>query len=187
MRRSIELVSTVIQVPMMPLVLLAKPPQAGDVVDPMAMKSVESAITKACRQLAQSIVCDAEGSTRVMDIEVIGARTDDEAKRITDSVATSSLVKTALAGANPNWGRIISAAGNAGVEVAPDDITLELEGQIVFEKGEVMPTDEGCLNDAFAKDRVAIRLTVGTGPATRHLLASDLSKRYVEINSEYTT
>ena len=169
------------------VVLLARPLQAGESIDDDAMRAVETAITQTCRALAQSIVCDAEGSTRVMDIEVIGAQSDIDAKRITDSIATSSLVKTALAGANPNWGRIISAAGNAGVDLVPENITLELEGQVVFENGEVIPADEGRLNDAFAKDRVAIRLTVGDGPATRHMLASDLSKRYVEINSEYTT
>gem|GEM_PF-1722456 len=169
------------------VVLMAKPAQAGDELSAEATALIESAIGRACRELAQSIVCDAEGSTRVMDIEVIGAKTIDDAERITESVATSSLVKTALAGANPNWGRINSAAGNAGVALSPDDITLELEGQTVFEKGEVIAADQGRLDEAFGQDRVQIRLTVGTGPVTRHMLASELSKRYVEINSEYTT
>lgn len=169
------------------VVLMAKPAQASDALSTEGTASIESAIGRACRELAQSIVCDAEGSTRVMDIEVIGAATIEDAERITESVATSSLVKTALAGANPNWGRIISAAGNAGVTLSPNDITLELEGQTVFEKGEVIAADQGRLDEAFGQDRVRIRLTVGTGPVTRHMLASDLSKRYVEINSEYTT
>ncbi len=169
------------------VVLMAKPAQAGDELSAEGTALIESAIGRACRELAQSIVCDAEGSTRVMDIEVIGAATIEDAERITESVATSSLVKTALAGANPNWGRIISAAGNAGVALSPDDITLELEGQTVFEKGEVIAADQGRLDEAFGQDRVRVRLTVGTGPVTRHMLASDLSKRYVEINSEYTT
>ncbi len=169
------------------VVLMAKPAQAGDELSAEGIALIESAIGRACRELAQSIVCDAEGSTRVMDIEVIGAATIEDAERITESVATSSLVKTALTGANPNWGRIISAAGNAGVMLSPEDVTLELEGQTVFEKGEVTAAEQGRLDEAFGQDRVKIRLTVGTGPVTRHMLASDLSKRYVEINSEYTT
>lgn len=151
------------------------------------LAAVTQGITEVARRLAGMIIQDGEGATRIMQIDVGGACTEAQARQVARAIACSSLVKTALAGGDPNWGRIISAAGTAGVPIEPQRLTLQLGDQVVFRQGCPQPVNDHRLDDVFQAPRVSIHLELGAGEATSRMLTTDLSKRYVEINSEYTT
>ena len=105
-------------------------------------KRFAAALEKVCRKLALEIVADGEGATHVVEIEVRGAPNDRAARRVAETIATSPLVKTALAGADPNWGRILAAAGRAGVEFHPARARVWLAGRLVCRGGTPVPFDE---------------------------------------------
>jgi glutamate N-acetyltransferase/amino-acid N-acetyltransferase len=170
------------------VVLLARQPwtDAPDLT-PSEREAFEIAVTRVCRSLADQIVADGEGATRVMDVEVCGAASVGDANAIATSIACSALVKTALAGGDPNWGRILAAAGNAGVALAAETVALSLGDQVVFRWGEPAPVDAAALRALFAANRVAVRLDVGMGEAVGRRQTTDFSKEYVAINADYTT
>ncbi len=167
-------------------VLLLAPP-AVDEASPADLSEVRQGIVDVARSLAEQILCDGEGVARTMDLRVQGAATEADARAIAASVARSPLVKTALAGGDPNWGRILAAVGNAGVAIAPRDITLRLGDQVVFARGAPVSVDGAALARAFAQERVHVALRVGDGACEGRMLTGDLTHRYVEINAEYTT
>lgn len=170
------------------LLLSRMPPEGAPAsCDPAA---VERAVTQAARTLAEKIVGDGEGRSRIMEILIEGATSPDEARSVARAIACSSLVKTALAGGDPNWGRIISAAGTAGVPLTPDRLTLQLGDQVVFDRGSPVRLDsvhEAALDRHFSGERVRVRLDLARGEHGGRMLTTDLTHRYVEINSEYTT
>lgn len=145
------------------------------------------AITWVARDLARQIIEDGEGATRVMEIAVEGAQSDHDARSVASAIACSSLVKTALAGGDPNWGRMLSAAGTAGVPFAISALTLQIGGHTVFADGRPLKFSEASVSEAFSGSHVSIRLSLGSGLGSSRMLTTDLSKRYVQINSEYTT
>lgn len=151
------------------------------------MDVAQTAITALCRHLALEIVRDGEGMARVMEVRVTGARDRDEASRVATAVAGSSLVKTALAGGDPNWGRILAAAANADVELDAESLGLALGGVEVFAAGQPIATDVRALQRAFAADEVRVDLSLGAGDGAARRLTTDLTEDYVRINSEYTT
>jgi glutamate N-acetyltransferase/amino-acid N-acetyltransferase len=146
-----------------------------------------AALDRVCRDLARMIVEDGEGSTVLLEIRVSGAATDDEAVAVARRVATSPLVKTAAFGRDPNWGRVLAAAGSAPWEegfarVDADRLTVAFDDTPVFERG--APTGRiPPLNGAA----MSIDLDLGLGAGTAAYLASDLTYDYVRINAEYTT
>ena len=146
-----------------------------------------AALGEVCADLAQQIVTDGEGATVLLEIEVSGAATPGEANAIAQRIATSPLVKTAAFGRDPNWGRILAAAGSAFcaggfAQVDVERLTLSMNGVTVFAAGE--PTEaEVSLEGAVCK----IELDLGLGAAGASYLASDLTYDYVRINAEYTT
>lgn len=152
-----------------------------------ALDDLEEAITEVARDLAGQIVKDGEGASRWMEIEVHSARSEDEARRVAKSIARSSLVKTALAGGDPNWGRILSAAGASGAPIRPENLTLELGGEVVFETGSPVAANPQSLDAIFSGEEVCVRLGLGRGDALARMVTTDLTRRYVEINSEYTS
>lgn len=152
-----------------------------------ALDELQRSVTRVCQSLASQIVDDGEGATKVMEVVVSGAASSDDGHRIATAIACSSLVKTALAGGDPNWGRILSAAGNAGVSVDPMRVTLWLGDEMVFRTGEVLSVEDSVLEHVFAAKRVNVRLDVGMGDAGGRRLTTDLSKDYVAINADYTT
>lgn len=157
-------------------------------VDSEAGRRLAAAVTAVAGELALAIVRDGEGASRVARIEVTGGRDEDEARRVARAIAGSSLVKTALAGGDPNWGRILAAAANAGVGLVGERLRLRLGGHEVFADGlPLTGVDQGALDAAFSADEVLIELELGLGPAAATMYTSDLTKGYVEINSEYTT
>lgn len=146
-----------------------------------------NALHEVCADLARQIVADGEGATSVLEIHVTGAATEPEAVAVARRVATSPLVKTAIFGRDPNWGRVLAAAGSAPygdgfARLDPDRLTVVFEGVEVFAGGE--PT--GRAPELTGPTcRVELRLGLGDGDAA--YLASDLTYDYVRINAEYTT
>ena len=145
------------------------------------------ALRAVCRALALDIVMDGEGARKILEIVVDGARTDADADRIGRAVAVSPLVKTALAGGDPNWGRILSAAGAAGVPFLPSEVSLQVGGLPVVRQGCGTGRSGARLRRLFQAARVTVRLGVGLGPGRATLWTCDLTRRYVDINAHYTT
>ena len=137
-------------------------------------------------ELAYLIVMDAEGGTKVAFIEVSGAKTDEDAERVARAVGNSPLVKTALFGSDPNWGRIICAAGYSGADFKAEDLVLKIGGVLVFRDGTPEPGDMDDLLGPIMRERdIVIHLDVGDGPGSTMLLASDLTRDYISINADY--
>jgi len=137
--------------------------------------------------LAKAIVKDGEGATKFIQIDVIGARSRSDATKIARSIADSPLVKTAINGEDPNWGRIVSAAGYAGVELNESTTNLYINDILIFARG--MPTlcDLNQLSTSMKNTDINIRLELGLGDCTDTLWTCDLSHEYVTINAEYHT
>ena len=154
---------------------------------PATDRDFAQALGEVCADLSRQIVADGEGATVVLEIQVTGAASPGEANAIAQRIATSPLVKTAAFGRDPNWGRILAAAGSAFcaggfAQVDVDLLTLRLNGVAVFAAGE--PTGaEVALEGAVC----TIDLDLGLGTASAGYLASDLTYEYVRINAEYTT
>jgi glutamate N-acetyltransferase/amino-acid N-acetyltransferase len=148
---------------------------------------VAQAVREVATDLALAIVRDGEGATRIARISVTGARSHNEARKVARAIACSSLVKTALAGGDPNWGRILSAAANAGVGLDPNRLRLVLGEVEVFADGLPTDSDQAAADRAFSQDEVDIQLELGLGDQAATMYTTDLTKGYVEINSEYTT
>ena len=145
-------------------------------------------LLKVLEELAYQIVMDAEGGTKVAFIQVSGAPTDGDAELVARAVGNSPLVKTALFGSDPNWGRIVCAAGYSGADFDPDALVLKIGGVLVFRNGTPEPGDMDDLLGPIMQERdVVIHLDLGDGPGSSMLLASDLTKEYVAINADYRT
>jgi glutamate N-acetyltransferase/amino-acid N-acetyltransferase len=144
-----------------------------------------AALTDAARQLAAQLVRDGEGVTRVAEVRVEGAGCGADADRIARTVAESPLVKTALHGGDPNWGRILAAVGRAGVPLDVERVDVWLGEVWVAEAGHARPYDEALARQAVLEDPVRIRIRLGEGDAAGWLWTSDLSHGYVDINAHY--
>ncbi|MGE3108726.1 MAG: bifunctional glutamate N-acetyltransferase/amino-acid acetyltransferase ArgJ [Phycisphaerales bacterium] len=149
----------------------------------------KAALSAICRDLAEQIVRDGEGATRVFRVEVRGAHSTADAERIARAVVDSPLVKCAVHGKDPNWGRIVTAAGNAGVPLHVSDCSLSIGGIRVFHHGTptAVSRDDPALKAAMGAASVQMELTVGHGDASSWMMGCDLSKQYVSINADYTT
>ena len=146
------------------------------------------ALGTVCEYLAKEIVKDGEGATKFMDVMVEGARTINEARLIARAITSSSLVKTAVYGNDPNWGRIIAAAGRSGAQIVENKLVLYLNDQCVFKNGKPQIFDEEKLSALMmAETTIIIKLNVNNGKGKASAWGCDLSKEYVTINSAYTT
>lgn len=158
-------------------------PLAGEELD-----QFQSAINVVSIELAKQLVLDGEGAVHVMALTVRGAADDQAAKRIARTVAASPLVKTAITGGDPNWGRIVSAAGYAEDRIDPARTSLKICGQTIYENGTPVPFDAKALSGEMkSQAEVRLELVVGDGPGQSDFWASDLTCDYVRFNSEYTT
>jgi glutamate N-acetyltransferase/amino-acid N-acetyltransferase len=144
-----------------------------------------SALTEAAREIAGMIVRDGEGATRVAEVRVEGARVESEADRIARTVAESPLVKTALNGGDPNWGRVLAAVGRAGVDLDMGQVDLFLGDVWVAEGGRARAYDEARAREALAEDPIRIRVRLKEGRASGWMWTCDLSHGYVDINAHY--
>jgi len=150
--------------------------------------SFQHALDETCADLAQSIVADGEGAKHRITIDVCDCRQQDEALRIAKSVANSPLVKTAVTGADPNWGRIVSAAGYAGVAFDPNQLDVSINGIVIFRGGAPMIFDHGALSSSMRDNfETKIVLNFNEGPAQVRFWTCDLTEEYIRINAEYHT
>jgi glutamate N-acetyltransferase/amino-acid N-acetyltransferase len=146
-----------------------------------------NALEKLCKSLALQIVADGEGAQRIIEIEVRGARTEAAARRVAETIATSPLVKTAFAGGDPNWGRILAAAGRSGVKFNPDAASIAMAGIPVYRRGRALPFNEAAAHRRLMAEKVPIRLDLREGRATARVWTCDLTAEYVRINASYRT
>ena len=145
-------------------------------------------VRSACIALARMIPDDGEGATHRITIDVEGCRDRDEARAIARAVADSPLVKTAIHGADPNWGRIVSAAGYSGVSFEEADLSLFLNGAALYHKGAPVPFDAVAVSEGIRRERdVHVRLVFTLGAASVRFWTCDLSAEYVRLNADYTT
>jgi glutamate N-acetyltransferase/amino-acid N-acetyltransferase len=147
----------------------------------------EAALSGMARRLAWLIARDGEGASKVTAIEVTGAETDAAAREIARLVASSALVRTALYGNDPNWGRFTSQVGNSRAVRDPRALVCRLQGVEVFRGGEPVPFDRAQLSRAMAVEEVRLELELRDGPGRALCLTADLGYRYVQVNAEYTT
>ena len=168
--------------------LFANGAAANGPLDDTARQTLQTAVDEVASELAQAIIRDAEGADHFITIDVCGARTRDEAFRMAREIADSPLVKTAVTGADPNWGRIISAAGYADVRLKAEDLSLRINGVEIYSNGIPTEYDEASLSASIRSQRdVTILLQLCHGDAKVRFWTSDLTAEYVRLNSEYTT
>jgi len=147
----------------------------------------QAALRRVCQSLAEQIVADGEGVKHVVRFEITQARSRDEARLVAQSVARSLLVKTALAGCDPNWGRILAAIGTCGVAVDPQRVSISIGDELVYRRGAVSNYHAGRAHRALSQPTSRIRVGLGRGPASLTYATCDLTEEYVRINSEYST
>ena len=140
-----------------------------------------------CRQMAQAIARDAEGSSKLITIAVRGAATEAEARQVGIAVANSSLVKTAAFGNDPNWGRILCAMGYAGVDFDPARVRVALCGTDIYGNGAGLAYDASKLSAAMQAEEMVIDIDLAMGAAAAEIFTCDLTYEYVRLNAEYTT
>jgi glutamate N-acetyltransferase/amino-acid N-acetyltransferase len=145
-------------------------------------------LLEVCEDLAQAIPADGEGATHLITVEVHGCHSRADARKIGRTIADSPLVKTAIAGADPNWGRIVSAAGYAGVPFDPTKVTLHLNGLLLYERGAPVDFNPKSASESIAADRdTHIVLLLEEGRESARLWTTDLTAEYVRLNADYHT
>jgi glutamate N-acetyltransferase / amino-acid N-acetyltransferase len=149
---------------------------------------IQDMIDEVTVELAQAIIRDAEGASHFVTLEVRGLPSREAAYRIAKAIADSPLVKTAIAGGDPNWGRIISAAGYAGVPLKEEDMTLRLNGILLYKSGAPVEFDPKRASESIRANRdVSIELDLTLGDQSVRFWTSDLTAEYVRLNADYTT
>ncbi|WP_395144152.1 bifunctional ornithine acetyltransferase/N-acetylglutamate synthase, partial [Armatimonas sp.] len=146
-----------------------------------------AALSEVCVTLAKKVAQDGEGATKLVTVAVTGAPSDAEAKKVGRTIAESPLVKTALFGNDPNWGRLMMAAGRAGVPFDPDNASATLAGIEVFKNGVPAAFDKAAASEAMKTDEVLVTVDLGAGDGKATFYTCDFSYEYVKINAEYTT
>jgi glutamate N-acetyltransferase/amino-acid N-acetyltransferase len=152
-----------------------------------AHRQFRGALESVCASLAQQIVADGEGAQRVIEIEVRGAKTETAARRVAETIATSPLVKTAFAGADPNWGRIFAAAGRSGVKFDPALVEITMAGIRVMKRGQPMDFNERAASNRLLAEKVPIVVNLHAGKAAARYWTCDFTAEYVRINASYRT
>ena len=152
-----------------------------------AAKAFEKALLKVCTYLACSIAADGEGATRLIEVTVEGAKSLADARIAARTIVGSPLVKSAVHGRDPNWGRIIAALGRSGAEFNPMRVDLYLAKMQLMTAGEPLPFDEKAASAVMGKAEVKVRVSLNGGQYSAIAWGCDLSAEYVSINSDYTT
>lgn len=161
---------------------------AGPKLKGAALDAFRDAAIAMCAELARDMASDAEGASHLVTIEVEGTRTDADAHRIAKTVAESALVKTAIFGADPNWGRIVSAAGYAGIPFEESQLSLRLGDFLLYDKGTPLPFDAAQVSAFMKANReLTMRLTFTLGAGRCTFYTCDLTYDYVRLNADYTT
>jgi glutamate N-acetyltransferase/amino-acid N-acetyltransferase len=169
---------------------------AGEPLSPEHYEALETGLTAVSQHLAKAIARDGEGATCLIEVQVEGASDGAAARAIARTICGSSLVKCAVHGRDPNWGRIVAAAGRAGVPMDPDAVALWLGEHQLMAAGQPLPFDrpaasaymrERAAGAYLTDDTVLIRIQVGSGSGSGRAWGCDLSDQYVRINADYTT
>lgn len=147
----------------------------------------QKALEEVCLYLAKSIARDGEGASRLISVNVVGASNLADARRAARTVAGSSLVKAAVYGADPNWGRILAAVGRSGVAVEGNKIDLYLDALPLMRGGKPLPFDQEEAREALRQEEVPFKIDLHLGKGEATAWGCDLSEEYVKINSAYTT
>lgn len=160
---------------------------SGVVIDEDLYPALLDGLLSVSRPLALGIVRGGEGATKVIAVSVYEAPSADDARKVARTIANSPLVKTAVHGADPNWGRIVAAAGRSGVQFDMQRISVRIGGILLFDSG--LPHDESAPRaaDILKRDAIDIEVSLGAGEASATIWGCDLSAEYVRINGEYRT
>ncbi|MCE9608495.1 MAG: bifunctional glutamate N-acetyltransferase/amino-acid acetyltransferase ArgJ [Planctomycetia bacterium] len=170
------------------VLLLANGAAGGAPLQGADLAKFEAALGEVCGELARMIPADGEGATHLIQVEIQGGRDRESARLLAKSVSESLLVKTAICGADPNWGRIVSAAGYANVPFDPAKVNLWVNGLHLYENGAPLPFDRVAASHSIRDHRdTHIRLTFGEGTATVNFWTTDLTAEYVRLNADYHT
>ncbi len=169
------------------VLLLASGQSAVRLKDPGVQKKFANALLKVCQSLAEQIVSDGEGVRHVIRLLIEQAKNRAEALQVARAIAHSLLVKTAWAGADPNWGRILAAVGRSGVALDPKRVSISIGKQIVCKGGVGCRFDEARAHQDLAQPSCDIRVRLNRGPGSAAFVTSDLTAEYVRINADYST
>ena len=156
-------------------------------IDSDAYPAVASAIKAVTSDLARQIAADGEGATTLVTVDVLGAKTTEDAETVARSIANSPLVKTAIFGHDANWGRVAAAAGKCGVEFDQYNVDIDLLGVPVLRDGLPLPMDEEDMLRRFEEKEVKIAIALGEGDAHARMWTCDFSHDYIVINGDYRT
>ena len=169
-------------------VMLLASAGSGVQAEGAAVAAFEAALQRVCQTLAYKIVDDGEGVTHVVTLEISGAASHADALAIARTIAASPLCKTAWSSADPNWGRLLAAAGRAGVAFDPAQALISIGGLPVFEGGQrSVAFDEAATHAAMSRREFTIALHLGPGPGKARFVTCDLTHEYVSINADYST
>ncbi len=159
-------------------------------------EKLEGMLTAVCEYLAKAIARDGEGATCLIEVQVSGAEDEASANQVAKTIVGSSLVKSAIFGHDPNWGRIAAAAGRAGVHFDQNDLEIKLGDFVLMQQGQPLVFDRNAANEYLKQaktgeylkqDTVLISVKIGNGSGVGKAWGCDLSYDYVKINAEYTT
>jgi len=170
------------------VLLMANGAAGGTPLSGAGLEAFAQALKDACEALAREIADDGEGATHVLRIEVRGCESRDAARQIARTIGDSPLVKTAIHGADPNWGRIVSAAGYSGICFDPQKLVLRVNGTVLFRDGAPVAFDADAVSASIKASReVLIEVDIQSGPGQIRFYSSDLTAEYVHLNADYHT
>lgn len=163
----------------------SKHPKINNINDEK-IKNFDIALNKVLLNLAKRVVADGEGASKFITIDIQGCKNENDAKKIGFSIANSPLVKTAIAGEDANWGRIIMAIGKAGVQINFEKLSIKFANISVVQNGKLNPNyNENEVSDYMKGDSIDINIDISSGSKSFKVYTMDLTKKYVEINGEY--
>ncbi len=169
-------------------VLLLASGASGIQLDERVREAFLNALHLVCGSLASQIVDDGEGVGHVVTLAIDGAETEEDARIVAETIATSPLCKTAWSSADPNWGRLLAAAGRSGILIQPERMTIDIGGQPVFARGVRSPHfDRAATHQAMLAREYTIAIHLGLGDASCRFITCDLTAEYVRINADYST
>jgi len=171
------------------VLLLANGQCGNPVIDAVGpdFEAFTQALRTVLQAVARAIAMDGEGATKLLLVRIINARDSEQARRAAKAVANSLLVKTAVFGRDPNWGRVLSAVGGSGVELRPTRIAASFAGIPVLAQGHPVPFDPAAMKAALAEKEIVLSVDLAVGSADARVFSCDLSYDYVKINAEYHT
>jgi glutamate N-acetyltransferase/amino-acid N-acetyltransferase len=170
------------------VLLLANGAAGGEPLQGDELAQFQQALDEVCTELAIAIPADGEGATHLITLKVTGCASRQAAMQIAKTVANSPLVKTAVAGADPNWGRIVSAAGYAGVPFDPAKVSLKVNGFLLYDNGAPKGFDAASVSRSIRDNRdTLVELSFGEGDAGVTFWTTDLTAEYVRLNADYHT